>query len=110
MPARFGAFPGGLNSSFTPFSATDLKIATLPFDSKTAMSLQLGDGAKLILDAGDGSSTAWADIGGGTTMCFIGVSSNLTGNEQRIFARQTYCDMEYFPLTNSWNYKLRKQT
>ena len=83
VPTSFGVFPGGLNSSFTPFSASDLKIATLPLDSKTAMSLQLGNGAKLTQVAGDGSSTACADIGGGTTICFIGVNSNLAGNKNK---------------------------
>lgn len=81
MPTSFGGFPGGLNSSLTPFSVSDLKIATLPLDSNTAMSLQLGGGAKLTQEAGDGSSKACADIGGGTTMYFIGVSSNLAGNK-----------------------------
>ena len=83
VPTSFGGFPGGLNSSFTPFSVSDLKIATLPLDSKTAMSLQLGSGAKLTQVAGDSSSTAYADIGGGTTICFIGVNSNLAGNENK---------------------------
>ena len=45
------------------------------------MSLHLGDGPKLTIDAGDGSSTVYADMGGGTTMCFIGVRSNLAGNK-----------------------------
>ena len=65
-----------------PFSATDLNIAILPLESKTAMSPQLGGGEKLTQEAGDGSSKACADIGGGTTICFIGVSSNLAGKKE----------------------------
>jgi len=60
-----------------PFSASNLNNAILPLDSKTAMSPQQAAGEKLTQEAGDGSSTACADIGGGTTICFIGVSSNL---------------------------------
>ena len=58
MQTSFGDFPGDLNSSLTPFSAGDLKTATLLFDIKTAMSLQLDGGAKLTQETGDGSSTA----------------------------------------------------
>ena len=48
------------------------------------MSLHMGAGPKLTIDAGDGRSMVSADIGGGTTMCFIGVRSNLAGNNKNI--------------------------
>ena len=48
------------------------------------MSLHMGAGPKLTIDAGDGRSMVRADIGGGTTMCFIGVRSNLAGNNKDI--------------------------
>ena len=64
-----------------PFSASDLNIAILPLESKTAMSPQQGGGEKQMQEAGDGSSKECADIGGGTTICFIGVSSNLAGKK-----------------------------
>lgn len=67
-----------------PFSASDLNTAILPLESKTAMSPQQGGGEKLIQDAGDGSSKECADIGGGTTICFIGVSSNLAGKKENV--------------------------
>ena len=44
----------------------------------------MGAGPKLTIDAGDGRSMVRADIGGGTTMCFIGVRSNLAGNNKDI--------------------------
>lgn len=66
-----------------PFSTSDLNTAILPLESKTAMSPQQGGGEKLIQDAGDGSSKEHADIGGGTTICFIGVSSNLAGKKRK---------------------------
>lgn len=68
-----------------PFSASNLNTAILPLESKTAMSPQEGGGEKLIQDAGDGSSKECADIGGGTTICFIGVSSNLAGKRGKIY-------------------------
>ena len=55
------------------------------------MSLHAGGGAKLTLDAGDGSSTACADIGGGTTMYFIGVSRSLAGNKNKFSLVTLYC-------------------
>ena len=79
LPISFGGFPGGLNSSLMPFSASDLNIAILPLESKTAMSPQQGGEEKLTQEAGEGSSKECADIGGGTTICFIGVNSNLAG-------------------------------
>lgn len=55
------------------------------------MSPQQGGGEKLIQDAGDGSSKECADIGGGTTICFIGVSSNLAGKKE---------NLQYNPVTH----------
>lgn len=68
-----------------PFSASNLNTAILPLESKTAMSPQQGGGEKLIQVAGDDSSKECADIGGGTTICFIGVSSNLAGKRGKIY-------------------------
>lgn len=48
------------------------------------MSLHMGGGPKLTIDAGDGRSMVRADIGGGTTMCFTGVRSNLAANNKDI--------------------------
>ena len=68
-----------------PFSASDLNIAILPWESKTAMSPQQGGGEKQMQEAGEGSSKECADIGGGTTICFIGVNSNLAGKKEEIY-------------------------
>ena len=57
-----------------PFSTGNLNNATLPLEINTAISLQEGGGPKLTIRAGDESSTECDDIGGGTTMCFIGVN------------------------------------
>lgn len=62
-------------------------MAIPPLESKTAMSPQRGGGEKLTQEAGDGSATACADIGGGTTICFIGVSSNLARYKGRNFTK-----------------------
>ena len=51
------------------------------------MSPQQGGGEKLTQEAGDGSSKACADIGGGTTICFIGVSSNLAKYKEGSFTK-----------------------
>ena len=58
MPTSFGALPGALNTSFTPFSVNNLKTAILPLDIITTISLQCVGGAKLMVDAGDGRSRA----------------------------------------------------